>query len=531
MAWDNQYMDMINRKSFLLEQFKALPREVISRSFQHVRVTKLSALCHLPRCFLCQFARQARKEKGLMQIKIYQHHYFSRSQMKAIIRKCIENTYSQGAFISNTQFYKTKFPQYLPLELHIYDVDLLLFHVKIPKQLSKLKIVLYLTDYVTAVPNFKYNIQVIILCRSRNSQKYSDDFNHSIDEFINRIKWDIRFPERIPTLKDIIVFDSRDVGSFKYIFPNLVGLNCCEVPILLSSLRSLPPDLEVLEVRVKESLVCHSENIEEELQSRYLTLHLHHDVDHSETIDLSKLQSCRMILRYNSRQLRMVFPSNLNELVISRPSLGFHDRSDINEEWTSFSNFVNSLQDHSRLRKLTLRPGLHSIPSIDMSIHYNSQHIEYTNGKCKFLFGCNFIFPFNLVQLLIEANKTYKLETNIELPSKLEILVLARISLDKLEEIPFPRSLKILVLYDVNASLHGIRIPGPKSMFHGSSIRYLDRSFKDRCEIQHFFDEYFDCCRDPVYTVFMKDNYLGHLMSETANDDHQRLTKKISHRV
>ncbi|KAK6457592.1 uncharacterized protein RJT20DRAFT_147526 [Scheffersomyces xylosifermentans] len=113
------------------------------------------------RKYIAQYAQAAWKTK--MPNKFQISHRNDRMRKESSLREIIMQPFFD-IHLSPSEFCMTKLPKYMPFELHIYDIDLLLLHRKIPECLSKARIgVLCLTDYVTEIPKFQYNIEVVYI--------------------------------------------------------------------------------------------------------------------------------------------------------------------------------------------------------------------------------------------------------------------------------------------------------------------------------------------------------------------------------
>ncbi|KAK6458099.1 uncharacterized protein RJT20DRAFT_2637 [Scheffersomyces xylosifermentans] len=163
--------------------------------------------------------------------------------------------------ISPDDFTRIPFLQNALVRLQITDVDLILFHNKIPEYVSKTKIVLYVTNNITAVPSFDYKIEtVVVSIQKRTLYVPNDEFA----SFRRHLDLDKRLPEGVSTSENIRLFDIRDISCYKRRFPFLIQIHCLGNEIPVSSLRKLPEKLKFLLHNLKNSgyaslrITCHS---------------------------------------------------------------------------------------------------------------------------------------------------------------------------------------------------------------------------------------------------------------------------------
>ncbi|KAK6456566.1 uncharacterized protein RJT20DRAFT_5955 [Scheffersomyces xylosifermentans] len=140
------------REHFLCNVFQHLPQELIVRVLKSVDRTTLIFLCQ-EESLISRIARQVTPIK----LKVCESQNHPRRNLPLD-----KWTNPSGTFLSTSGFEKNNLPKYSLFELHIYDMDIIVFHSKIPEFVSTLKIVLYISDYISAIPSADYKIADVI---------------------------------------------------------------------------------------------------------------------------------------------------------------------------------------------------------------------------------------------------------------------------------------------------------------------------------------------------------------------------------
>ncbi|KAK6455093.1 uncharacterized protein RJT20DRAFT_54742 [Scheffersomyces xylosifermentans] len=194
-----------------------------------------------------------------------------------------------------------------------------------------------------------------------------------------------------------------------------------------------------------------------------------------ELINISGLKLRILVIIYDA-VLKTTLPSSLHELIIYKGRWGNHDEE--TSSWISLIEVMKSFR-HSQIRKLRLdlwQSRLYSPSPV------SNEHPEEFDNKSKnqYLIGRNFMFPMNLRELSIKGrDENYRLKEDIQFPPTLTVLKLHMIHVAEVTKIPFPKSLKFLIIASSNSSLHGISISSfGETIFHGTSLQYLHDEFR-----------------------------------------------------